>query len=113
MLSSDILPHDEKDSGADQTKLDGAGEKERAAIFYNILHDVTSTLDIVSGMHHSGVESGILSMIAHKYFMLSFKDDNLDPDAEVGCYHVHQAKPGDKFPLVDVHLKRLEGKVQM
>ena len=28
----------------------------------------------------------------------------LDPDAEVAGQHVHQAQPGDKLPLVDVHL---------
>ena len=41
------------------------------------------------------------------------EDEDVEPDAEVGGDHVHEAEAGDELALVDVHLLVEEDKVHL
>ena len=46
-----------------------------------------------------------LGLLGGLNLMSGLHDEDTQPYAEIGGNHVHQAKPGDQFPPVNVHLE--------
>ena len=127
MLLGDVLPHDKEDGGTDEAVLDRAGEQKGSGVREQHAHNVFLPLakaDHVTDVEHvrlqvksglvlgRGVVSVIMVMLVLNNCVVmgvgdlvtGLQDEDVQPDAEVGGDHVHEAEPRQEFVLVDIHL---------